>query len=103
MGKEWTVEKDHVGPRIENIEHVNKTVENMVQLDEVHPATVSHNLMVRFVDQNEFMTRVGPILVVINPFKFYPKNMAQMWLISTTTMTQMACNRRMCTKLLNGL
>ena len=41
LGKEWTVEKDHVGPRIENIEHVNKTVENMVQLDEVHPATVS--------------------------------------------------------------
>ena len=40
-GKEWTVEKDHVGPRIENNEHVNKTVENMVQLDEVHPATVS--------------------------------------------------------------
>eukprot|EP00944_MAST-04C_sp_MAST-4C-sp1_P004336 g4336.t1 len=29
--------------------------------------------MVRFVDQNEFMTRVGPILVVINPFKFYPE------------------------------
>ena len=72
-GKEWTVEEDHIGPRIEDIEHLNKTVENMVQLDEVHPATVLHNLMVRFVDHNEFMTRVGPILVVINPFKFYPE------------------------------
>ena len=41
-GKNWTVDEDHVGPRIENIEHLNKTVENMVQLDEVHPATVLH-------------------------------------------------------------
>ena len=27
-GKNWTVDEDHVGPRIENIEHLNKTVEN---------------------------------------------------------------------------
>ena len=49
--------KDHVGPRIENIEHVNKTVENGAT-GRSSSSNCFHNLMVRFVDQNEFMTRV---------------------------------------------
>ena len=59
-----------------------------------------HNLMVRFVDHNEFMTRVGPILVVINPFKFYRKYGTNI-VISIIIMIQMVCNPRMYIKLLN--
>ncbi len=61
-------EKD-LGPLIENIQSLNKTVSNMVQLTQVHEATILHNLQMRY-SHDEFMTSVGPILVVINPFQY---------------------------------
>jgi myosin V len=61
-------EKD-IGPSIENEQSLNKTVSNMVQLSQVHEATILHNLQTRY-SHDEFMTSVGPILVVINPFQY---------------------------------
>ena len=58
-----------VGPLIENVQSLNKTVSNMVQLLQVHEATILHNLQMRY-SHDEFMTSVGPILVVINPFQY---------------------------------
>ena len=58
-----------VGPLIENVQSLNRTVSNMVQLLQVHEATILHNLQMRY-SHDEFMTSVGPILVVINPFQY---------------------------------
>ena len=58
-----------VGPRIETSQELNVTYSDMVNLPVVHQATVLHNLKQRYMS-NQFMTNIGSILIVINPFEY---------------------------------
>jgi myosin heavy subunit len=40
----------------------------MVEIDELNPASILYNLMTRY-RRDEIYTYVGPILLVLNPFK----------------------------------
>ena len=48
---------------------------DMVNLPVVHEATVLHNLRSRYVSPGtpSFMTSIGSILIVINPFEYLPE------------------------------
>jgi myosin heavy subunit len=43
----------------------------MVEIDELNHATLLHNLYSRYI-KDEIFTYVGPILLVMNPFKAMP-------------------------------
>ena len=48
-------------------------IPDMVEIDELNPATLLYNLMNRYKrDPPEIYTYVGPILLVLNPFKGIP-------------------------------
>ena len=43
-------------------------IDDMVEIDELNPASLLYNLMVRY-RRDQIYTYVGPILLVLNPFK----------------------------------
>lgn len=43
-------------------------IADMVEIDELNPASLLYNLMTRY-RRDEIYTYVGPILLVLNPFK----------------------------------
>jgi len=43
-------------------------IDDMVEIDELNPASILYNLMTRY-KRDEIYTYVGPILLVLNPFK----------------------------------
>ena len=61
--------------------HINKTLEystssedgiaDMVEIDELNSASLLYNLMNRYA-KDEMYTYVGPILLMLNPFKMIP-------------------------------
>ena len=46
-------------------------IADMVEIDELNPASILYNLMTRY-RRDEIYTYVGPILLVLNPFKTIP-------------------------------
>jgi len=46
-------------------------IPDMVEIDELNPASLLYNLMTRY-KRDEIYTYVGPILLVLNPFKAVP-------------------------------
>ena len=46
-------------------------IADMVEIDELNPASLLYNLMTRY-KRDEIFTYVGPILLVLNPFKAIP-------------------------------
>ena len=46
-------------------------IPDMVEIDELNPASLLYNLMTRY-RRDEIYTYVGPILLVLNPFKAIP-------------------------------
>lgn len=46
-------------------------IDDMVEIDELNPASLLYNLMTRY-RRDEIYTYVGPILLVLNPFKAIP-------------------------------
>ena len=46
-------------------------IDDMVEIDELNPASLLYNLATRY-KRDEIYTYVGPILLVLNPFKAIP-------------------------------
>ena len=69
IGDKVTVHLLDVGPRIETESELHQTYSDMVNLPVVHQATVLHNLKRRYMSSN-FMTNIGSILIILNPFEF---------------------------------
>ena len=53
---------------LEFSEMANSGIADMVEIDELNPASLLYNLMTRY-KRDEIYTYVGPILLVLNPFK----------------------------------
>ena len=47
-----------------------RTYSDMVHMDDTNEASILHNIRLRF-DEDEFMTNVGSILVLVNPFRWF--------------------------------
>lgn len=58
-----------LGPAIQNPSALHVNYEDMVKMEEVNEATILHNLKLRF-RVGDIYTKVGPILVSINPFQW---------------------------------
>jgi hypothetical protein len=71
-GAIFQVSLKNVGPRIEASTELNACFADMVNLPVVHEATVLHNLKQRYMS-NQFMTNIGSILIIINPFEYMPE------------------------------
>ena len=56
---------------LEYSELAQQGIPDMVEIDELNPATLLYNLMSRY-RRDEIYTYVGPILLVLNPFKGIP-------------------------------
>ena len=65
----FKADKSDIGPPID-LNDTSSDLPNMVDIVNVHESTILENLRRRYV-RDEFMTAVGPILVVINPFKYH--------------------------------
>ena len=68
----FQVSIENIGPRIETSTELNNYYADMVNLPVVHQATVLHNLKQRYL-ANQFMTNIGSILIIINPFDYFPE------------------------------
>ena len=68
-GATFKVKATSVGPRIETPNELNQFHADMVNLSVVHEATVLHNLKQRYM-RSHFMTNIGSILIVLNPFEY---------------------------------
>jgi myosin heavy subunit len=69
VGTTFTVNKMDIGPPVDT-SGLDADLPNMVDITHVHDSTILENLRKRYA-RDEFMTAVGPILVVVNPFKFH--------------------------------
>ena len=47
-----------------------RTYYDMVHMDDTNEASILHNVRLRF-DEDQFMTNVGSILVLVNPFQWF--------------------------------
>ena len=68
-GRTETFPPELVGERIGNLAGLERTMADMVQLDEVNDATVLHNLKMR-ARADDYFTNVGTILVSVNPYRW---------------------------------
>ena len=68
-GRAVMMHSDQVGEKIHNLLSLERTMADMVQLDEVNDATVLHNLRKR-AEADEYFTNVGTILVSVNPYRW---------------------------------
>jgi len=68
-GETVKISKADIGPLVDTTDTTSDKP-NMVDITNVHEATILENLRRRYA-RDEFMTAVGPILVVINPFKYH--------------------------------
>jgi myosin heavy subunit len=65
------VDAARLGPAIPWLGALREHADDLVQMDEVHEASILHCLKARF-EQDHIYTNVGDILVSINPFKWLP-------------------------------
>ena len=76
--KKFTAKKHQIGIKIEDVLSLQTLTDDLVQLADVHEASVIDLLRRRFFE-NKFYTGLGDILVAVNPFKktkhFTPKEM----------------------------
>ena len=76
--KKFTAKKHQIGVKIEDVLSLQTLTDDLVQLADVHEASVIDLLRRRFFE-NKFYTGLGDILVAVNPFKktkhFTPKEM----------------------------
>jgi len=69
-GEIFTADKSDIGPLVDMDNTTPLGVPNLVDIVNVHEATILENLRKRYA-RDEFMTSIGPILVCINPFKYH--------------------------------
>jgi len=76
--KKFTAKKHQIGVKIDDVLSLQTLTDDLVQLAQVHEASVIDLLRRRFFE-NKFYTGLGDILVAVNPFKktkhFTPKEM----------------------------
>ena len=60
-----------LGNTLEYSSMAESGIADMVEIDELNPASLLYNLMTRY-RRDEIYTYVGPILLVLNPFKGIP-------------------------------
>ena len=64
-----TIYCSDIGPAIHDVTALQTNYEDMVKMEEVNDATILHNLRHRF-KIGDIYTKIGPILVSINPFEW---------------------------------